>query len=303
MTDISNTGVDDLTVAKAAQDTRGEEVPQFVRSKHEGYHWTSEAPMFLYAVWYLSFLYIPVLFLPLFSFNDSIYVAFPLKGFSLQWYDDMVNAPALLAALENSIKVGVSVAFGSTFLGLFAAKSMTRYYMPGKGPVTAFIMLPLVIPGIILGISLLVLTQQAGLELSLFTIGLAHVLISVPFAMLVLVSRLEGFDKHLEEASLDLGENPLQTFIRVTLPLAWPGILASLLLTFTISFDEFILAFFLAGNEVTLPIYIWSQLRFPTRLPMVLSLGSTILIFSFFIVTLAEVMRRRGVGPQSGAAI
>ena len=121
--------------------------------------------------------------------------------------------------------------------------------------------------------------------------------------MLVMVSRLEGFDRNLEEASLDLGEGVVQTFLRITLPLAWPGILASVLLTFTISFDEFILAFFLAGNEVTLPIYIWSQLRFPNRLPMVLSLGACVLVFSFFIVTFSEVMRRRGVGPQGGAAI
>ena len=292
-----------LTARKAAEDTRGEEAPQFVQSKHEGHHWTAEAPMFLYAVWYLAFLYIPVLFLPLFSFNDSIYVAFPLKGFTLEWYGDMMDNPALLRALENSVKVGVIVALTTTLLGLFAAKAMTRYHMPGKGPVTSFIMLPLVVPGIILGIALLVITNQLGLPLSLFTIGLAHTLICVPFAMLVLMSRLEGFDKNLEEASYDLGEGAFQTFVRVTLPLAWPGILASVLLTFTISFDEFILAFFLAGNEVTLPIYIWSQLRFPNRLPMVLSLGACILVFSFFIVTFAEVMRRRGVGPQSGAAI
>ncbi|MDE0046245.1 MAG: ABC transporter permease [bacterium] len=259
--------------------------------------------MFLYAVWYLAFLYIPVLFLPLFSFNDSIYVAFPLKGFSLEWYDDMVSTQQLLEALANSLKVGAAVAFISTILGLFAAKAMTRYVMPGKGAVTAFIMLPLVVPGIILGISLLVITNMVGMPLSLYTIGLAHTLISVPFATLVLMSRLEGFDKNLEEASLDLGEGPFRTFFRVTLPLAWPGILASLLLTFTISFDEFILAFFLAGNEATLPVYIWSQLRFPSRLPMVLALGATILIFSFFIVTVAEVLRRRGVGPQSGSAI
>lgn len=303
MTDTTVPDPTDLTVQKAAEDRRGEETPQFVRSKHEGHHWTAEAPMFLYAVWYLAFLYIPVLFLPLFSFNDSIYVAFPLKGFSLEWYENMINTPALLAALENSLKVGFAVAVLSTFLGLFAAKAMTRYYMPGKGPVTAFIMLPLVVPGIILGISLLVMTKSMGFDLSLYTIGLAHTLISVPFAMLVLVSRLEGFDKSLEEASLDLGETPLHTFLRVTLPLAWPGILASVLLTFTISFDEFILAFFLAGNEVTLPIYIWSQLRFPNRLPMVLSLGATILIFSFFIVSLSEVVRRRGVESREGAAL
>ena len=301
MTDTTAQG--SLTAQKAAQGQRGGESPQYFASKHEGYHWTAEAPMFLYAVWYLAFLYIPVLFLPLFSFNDSIYVAFPLKGFSLEWYGDMVGTQQLLEALANSIKVGGAVAVLSTVLGLFAAKAMTRYVMPGKGAITAFIMLPLVVPGIILGISLLVITNMIGMELSLYTIGLAHTLVSVPFAMLVLMSRLEGFDKNLEEASLDLGEGPFRTFFRVTLPLAWPGILASLLLTFTISFDEFILAFFLAGNEATLPVYIWSQLRFPSRLPMVLALGATILIFSFFIVTVAEVLRRRGVGPQSGSAI
>jgi spermidine/putrescine transport system permease protein len=292
-----------MTAEAAAADERGSQDAGFVESKHAGHHWSGEAPMFIYAVWYLAFLYIPVMFLPLFSFNDSIYVAFPLKGFTLQWYGDMVDNPALLQALENSVKVGFGVAMASTFLGLFAAKAMTRYYMPGKGPITSFIMLPLVIPGIVLGIALLVISNTMGMDLSLWTIAAAHTLIGVPFAMLVMVSRLEGFDKNLEEASLDLGEGAFQTFMRITLPLAWPGILASVLLTFTISFDEFILAFFLAGNEVTLPIYIWSQLRFPNRLPMVLSLGACVLVFSFFIVTFSEVMRRRGVGPQSGAAI
>ena len=288
---------------KAASDERGAQAPQVVESKHEGHSWTGEAPLFIYAVWYLAFLYIPVLFLPLFSFNDSIYVAFPLKGFTLQWYADMLENPALLQALENSVKVGAAVAIASTFLGIFAAKAMTRYRLPGKGPLTSFIMLPLVVPGIILGIALLVISNTVGVDLSLYTIALAHTLVAVPFAMLVLMSRLEGFDKSLEEASLDLGESAFQTFLRVTLPLAWPGILASVLLTFTISFDEFILAFFLAGNEVTLPIYIWSQLRFPNRLPMVLSLGACILVASFFIVTFSEVMRRRGVGTQSGSDI
>ena len=113
--------------------------------------------------------------------------------------------------------------------------------------------------------------------------------------MLILVARLEGFDKSLEEASLDLGETAWRTFWRVTFPLALPGVVASLLLTFTISFDEFILAFFLAGSDPTLPIYIWSQLRFPGRLPSVLALGACILVFSFIIVTFAEWVRRRGV--------
>ena len=159
-------------------------------------------------------------------------------------------------------------------------------------------MLPLVMPSIILGIALLPLVIKVlGIEPSLYTIGAAHVLICVPFAMLVMISRLEGFDKSLEEASLDLGENGWMTFWRITLPLAMPGIVASMLLCFTTSFDEFLLAFFLAGNEATLPIFIWSQLRLPNQLPSVLALGSCILGVSFLVVVFSERLRRRGVQP------
>lgn len=258
--------------------------------------------LLVYAVLYLIFLYGPVLLLPLFSFNDSIYIAFPLKGLTLQWYEQMVNNRSLIEALWNSVRVGAVVSVVSTILGVLAAKAVTRYYLPGKGPVTGLIMLPLVVPGIILGIALLMLARRfLDIPLSLYTIGAGHVLVCVPFAMLVLVSRLEGFDKNLEEASLDLGENGWTTFWRVTFPLAAPGIVASLLLCFTISFDEFLLAFFLAGNETTLPIFIFSQLRFPNRLPGVLALGSCILLVSILVVTFAEWLRRRGVqGKTSG---
>jgi spermidine/putrescine transport system permease protein len=248
----------------------------------------------VYAVFYLAFLYIPVLFLPLFSFSDSMYVAFPIEGFTTKWYVAMAAQKPLINALLNSLKVAGIVAVISTILGTLAAKGVTRYQLRGKGPIVAFIMVPFVIPGIILGISLLVLASSVGVPLSLYTIGIAHVLITVPFAMLVMISRLEGFDKNLEEASLDLGENPWMTFCRVTFPLALPGLIASLLLTFTESFDEFILAFFLAGNEPTLPIYIWSQLRFPTKLPNVLALGACILAASFVLVAFAEWVRRLG---------
>ena len=121
--------------------------------------------------------------------------------------------------------------------------------------------------------------------------------------MLIMVSRLEGFDKNLEEASQDLGENAWSTFWRVTFPLALPGIIASLLLSFTISFDEFILAFFLAGTDTTLPVYIWGQMRFPSKLPAVLALGACILMISFVVVTFAEWFRRRGTSPQTTSGI
>ena len=251
--------------------------------------------LFYYGIAYLVFLYAPVLLLPMFSFNDSIYVAFPFKGFTFKWYEQMAASAGLTSAFWNSVKVGTGVAVVSTIFGLLGAKAVTRYRLPWSGPVTGMIMLPLVIPGIVIGVALLSIIRKVfDLELSLLTISAGHVLVCTPFAMMVLMSRLEGFDKSLEEASLDLGENGWRTFWRVTFPLALPGIVASLLLCFTTSFDEFILAFFLAGNEVTLPIYIWGQLRFPNRLPATLALGSCILLGSFVIVTFSEWLRRRG---------
>lgn len=250
-----------------------------------------------YSILYLVFLYVPVLFLPLFSFNDSIYISFPLSGFTTRWYEKMIETGVLLTALGNSVKVAVFVSIISTVLGTLAARAFTRYRFVGRKPMLGLLVLPLVVPGIILGIALLIMMNWAGIELSLFTIGAAHVLIATPFATFVMISRLEGFDANLEEASRDLGESGWTTFWRVTFPLAYPGIVASLLLTFTESFDEFILAFFLAGNEATLPLYIWSQLRFPKTLPVVLALGACILLFSFIVITFAEWVRRRGVKP------
>lgn len=256
--------------------------------------------LLLYACAYMVFIYAPVLLLPVFSLNDSIYVAFPLKSLTFRWYEEMANNAGLLAALENSVKIGIVVAIVSTVLGLLGAKALTRYDLPWKGPVTGLIMLPLVIPYIILGIALLAFLRKVlDVELSLITIGLSHVMICVPFSMLVLISRMEGFDKNLEEASLDLGESAWMTFWRVTFPLALPGVVASLLLSFTTSFDEFLLAFFLAGNESTLPIFIYSQLRFPNRLPSTLALGTCILVVSFIVVTFSEWLRRRGVQGKS----
>ncbi len=248
-----------------------------------------------YSVLYLLFIYLPVLFLPLFSFNDGIYVAFPLKGFTTRWYAEMAGNEALLQALKNSVMVGGTVAVIATVLGTLAARAFTRYRFAGRKPLFGIIVIPLVVPGIILGIALLVMSNRIGVELSLFTIGASHLLITTPFATLIMISRLEGFDPNLEEASQDLGETGWMTFWRVTFPLALPGIVASLLLSFTESFDEFILAFFLSGTEATLPLYIWGQLRFPARLPMVLALGTAILVASFVVIAFAEWARRRGV--------
>ena len=134
---------------------------------------------------------------------------------------------------------------------------------------------------------------QLGFSLSLFTVVLGHILICIPYSMTVLTSGFEGFDRSLEEASADLGESAFGTFRRVTLPMVAPAIISSLLVSFTISLDEFILAFFLAGTDATLPLYIWGQLRFAAKLPGVLALGTLLLVGSFLLVTIAEVIRRR----------
>jgi spermidine/putrescine transport system permease protein len=176
--------------------------------------------------------------------------------------------------------------------------------LPGKRPVLAVIMLPLVVPTIILAIALLIILRQfLDLPLTLISVGAGHVLLCVPFSMLVLMARLEGFDKGLEEASADLGENGWMTFWRVTFPLALPGIVSSLLMCFTISFDEFVMAFFLSGTDQTLPVYLFSQLRFPQRLPGTLALGSSILAASVVIVLLSEWLRRKGVHTRKPGVI
>ena len=257
----------------------------------------------IFAITYLAFIYIPVMFLPLFSFNDSTYIAFPLKGFTLEWYTKAFETDALFAAFYNSIKVGVPVAIISTVFGTLAAKAVTRYRMPGKAPMMSFIMAPLVIPAIVVGIGLLIIINWVGFPLSLYTIAFAHIPGCIAFSMWIMISRLEGFDSSVEEASLDLGEGAWMTFWRITFPLILPGAIASLLLTFTISFDEYILASFLAGSEATLPIYIFSQLRFPAALPGVLALGTLILVASFVLVYFAEWFRRRGVQLKTDSGV
>ncbi len=258
--------------------------------------------LLFYAFAYLAFLYGPVLVLPIFSFNNSEFIAFPLSGFTIRWYVALASDSAMQHALGNSLKVGIVTALFSTLLGLIAARAVTRYRMRGTGLALGFISLPLFIPDIVLGLSLLLLLGTAGFPLSLAAVALGHLLVCLPFALTVLIARFEGFDRNLEEVSADLGEDEWMTFWRITFPLILPGIVASLLLTFITSFDEFLLAYFLSGTEATLPVYIWGQLRFPERLPMVLALGALILTVSVGLVILAEYVRNLGARkPMVGA--
>lgn len=247
-----------------------------------------------FAIAYLVFLYGPMLVLPLFSFADQKIFRFPIEGLTTHWYEEMASRGEMITALLNSLEVGLIASISATMFGLLAAKSITRYAMPGKGFALGLISLPLFIPEVLLGLALLIIVNVIGIPLSLMTIAAGHILLCTPFAMAVLIARLDGFDKSLEEASLDLGESGWMTFWRVTFPLIAPAIVSSLLLTFIVSFDEFLLAFFLQGDEVTLPLYIWGQLRFPANFPPVLALGTCILVVSCILVVLAEWLRQVG---------
>ncbi|MBX3568606.1 MAG: ABC transporter permease [Rhizobiaceae bacterium] len=257
----------------------------------------------IYAVAYIVFLYLPIVFLPIFSVNTSPVPQFPIADFTLKWYRDLPRTPALLDAAWNSLVVGVSAAVLSTVLGICAARAITRYRFPGRRAVNGLIMAPLVLPEIVIAISMLLIMLQAGLSLSLFTVVLGHILVCIPYSVSVLTSGFEGFDRSLEEASADLGETAFGTFRRVTLPMVAPAIISSLLVSFTISLDEFIMAFFLAGTEATLPVYIWGQLRFAAKLPSVLALGTLMLAGTFLLLTIAEILRRRAARRAQTAGI
>lgn len=246
-----------------------------------------------YSIAYLAFLYLPILFLPLFSFNSGSIMAFPLQGLTLKWYAQLGRQETLIQALGNSLLVGATTAVVSTSMGLFAARAFVRHTFPGRKWSEGLVMLPLVIPAIIVASSMLILFISIGLKPSLATIIMGHIFVALPFSVSIMKSALEQFDQSLEEAAYDLGETAVGVFRRIVLPIVTPGIIASILITFTVSLDEFVLAFFLSGSQPTLPVYIWSQIRFPAKLPNTLALGSLLLFVSIFLLVVAEQFRKR----------
>ncbi|MBU3029213.1 ABC transporter permease [Paracoccus marinaquae] len=248
----------------------------------------------LYALFYLLFLYAPILLLPLFAFNSGTIIAFPLQGFTTDWFGQMWENATLRRALGNSLTIAVSASVLATCFGIFAARASTRFSFPGKGGIMGFIMLPMVLPEIIVAMSLLVVLLGVGIELSILTVIFGHTLICMPYAIAILSTAFSSLDKSLEEAAYDLGETKWSAFRLITLPLVMPGIVSALLISFTISLDEFIIAFFLAGSEPTLPTYIFSQLRFPKQIPMIMALGTVLVALSICLLAIGEYFRRRG---------
>lgn len=245
---------------------------------------------------FIAFLYAPSFLLPIFSFNDSVIVSFPLRSFTLRWYEMLWDNSGLWDALWNSIVVASVTSVVSTALAVLAALGILSGKLRRAGQVTALLVMPMAIPSIIIGIGLLlVFLTILGMPLSRVTVTIGHLLICIPLALLIVIPRIEGFDKNLLDASFDLGRSRLNTFFHLTLPIISPGILASLLICFVTSFDEFTIAYFLSAERVTLPVYIFAQLRLTARFPELLALSSCIIASSVLLLILARCI----AGPEA----
>jgi spermidine/putrescine transport system permease protein len=252
-----------------------------------------ELPLSAYIVLILVFLYAPILLLLVFSFNASTIVAFPLSGFTLDWYRSLSGDASLMQAIRNSAIIGLCAAALSTLIATISSYVMERYRIMGAATLTATTLSALVIPALVLGASLLVLISAAGIKLSLLTILLGHLTVATPPALVIMRTAFANVHREFEEASLDLGASALQTFARVSLPIAKPGLIASLLVAFTVSLDEFVISFFLAGSDITLPVYMWSQLRFPQKLPMLLAVASLQIALSAILIATAVLFVKK----------
>jgi spermidine/putrescine transport system permease protein len=239
------------------------------------------------------FLYAPIVILVIFSFNKGSVPTFPLSGFTLHWYHEFLTNSDMQAALETSAIVASISSVVAVALGILASIGLSRSRFRGRGLVTTLVLVPLVVPLIVLGISLLLLFHVLGIQLSILTIVVGHVVISLPYTVLILMPRLEQIDASLAEAAYDLGAGPLTTFRRVTLPLILPAVVSAFLVAFTTSFDEYAVASFLAGSRQTFPIFLYSALRFPSQLPQVIAVAVVVLSLTIVVIVAAEVWRRR----------
>jgi spermidine/putrescine transport system permease protein len=241
----------------------------------------------------LLFLYAPLAVLVGSSFADSNTPQFPPKDFSVKAYQEFASNPELKASLLTSAKVATVTSLLTVVLGLFAAIVLVRRRLVGRGGVSALLLSPLVVPYIALAIGLLIMVENAPLlNAGTAAIVCGHVVLAIPYAVLILVPRLERVDVRLEEAARDLGAGSLQTFRLITLPLIFPAIISSFLVAFVLSFDEVVLASFVNGTTTTFPLYLLSQVRFPELLPQVIAVAVLIMAASALLLIGAEVGRR-----------
>ena len=257
-------------------------------------------------VWFavlLVFLYTPLALLLMFSFNDNNLPVFPLRGFTTDAYEAFAANSELRASVVTSAKIAAVSSLVAVVLGLLAAVALVRRRVVGKSAASALLLSPLIVPYIALAIGLLVFFNEASVSTGLSTIVMGHVVLSIPYTILILVPRLERLDVRLEEASRDLGAGILQTFRLITFPLILPALVSAYLVAFVLSFDEIVVASFIAGDTTTFPLYLFSQLRFPTLLPQVIAVACIVMAASVLILVGAELARRvaerRMLGEQA----
>ncbi len=246
----------------------------------------------IYYVGLIVLLYLPIAVLLLFSINANTTLSFPLRGLTTSWYEKLFANEPVLRAARNSVLVALGSSLAATVLGTMVALVVMRYKFRSRGLLLALAALPLIVPFVVLGVALLILFSALHIDRSLWTIGIAHTVVALPYALLIIVARLAGFDANLEEAAMDLGANYPTTLRRIVLPIIAPAIVAAWLTAFTVSFDEFALALFLAGTEPTFPVYLFSQLRFANRLPIMIALAVLMMIGTLTLVLIAERIRR-----------
>ena len=250
-------------------------------------------PLTFYYFSLIVLLYLPIALLFLFSVNSSASLSFPIRQLTFDWYQKLFAADAILRSARNSVVVALGSSLAATILGTMVSILMLRYKFRGQNILIALAVLPLIVPYIVLGVALLILFSVLHIERSLWTVGIAHTVVALPYTLLIVASRLAGFDSSLEEAAMDLGADYPTTLRRVVLPLIFPAMVSAWLTAFTVSFDEFALALFLAGTQPTFPVYLFSQLRFANRLPIMIALAVLMMIGTLTVVFIAERFRQR----------
>jgi spermidine/putrescine transport system permease protein len=248
-----------------------------------------------------AFLYLPIAVLVVYSFNGAGVGGFPPRNLTLDWYRTLFADGAIWESVGNSLLVAACAVAIALALGIPAALALDRAHFPGKALFRRLVLLPLILPGIITGLSLLMLFNEAKVKLSLLTIVLGHGTALISVATTEVFAGLQKLDRAQEEASLDLGANYWQTFLRITLPNLKLSIIGAALLIFTLSLDEIAVSFFLIGRDNTLPLEIWGRLRRGIT-PEINAISTIIFIFSLAAIVLWYRLRRRADGSTEVAA-
>ena len=244
---------------------------------------------------FMLFLYLPIAVLIVTSFNGSAIPTFPPDDLSFEWYQRAWDQPGIRSALWASLRVGVISALVAGILAVLASYAIARRELRGRGLMAAMLALPLVVPPVVLGVSLLSLFQGAAVPvpLGLLAVSIAHVVFVLPYCVLILLPRLQSLDKRLEEAAQDLGATWVVTFRRVLLPMLAPSLAAALIVGFVLSLDEVVIASFLVQDDPTYPVYLFTALRVADRTMLVLPVAAVMMVASLLLVASAEIIRWR----------